>query len=440
MFGSFSQIAYLGSQTSKSLAHWVRWMIRCGFAVGMLALVSPAASAASETILHVFSGQPDGAFPQGALVADGAGNLYGTTVNGGTYDAGTVFELSPPATAGGQYAYQVIYSFSGGNDGSGPYSDLIIDNAGSLFGATRGGGSGGCSCGTVFKLKPPAAVGDAWTEKALYSFQGGLDGTNPSSGALARDSTGAIYGTTQQGGLFNGGRAFKLTSGAGGNWTETVLVDFSTNTSSYLPWNGLVFDSHGNLLGTDENGTAFKLIAPTTRYPYWNYQDIQDFPGQPAPDLVIDKYNVVYGAVYNGGTFANAGFVYKLSPTASGPWTQTMLYSFLGGADGKQPAAGLVRDAKNNVLYGTTFYGGSGPCAQNGTTGCGVVYKVAQTGSTWSETVLYSFQSGNDGQFPISRLLRDGAGNLYGVTSSGGDVTGANCGTVGCGVVYMITP
>jgi uncharacterized repeat protein (TIGR03803 family) len=153
--------------------------------------------------LYNFTGLGDGGGPRAALIMDGAGNLYSTTGAGGTFDYGTVFKLSP--NAGGGYDESVLYSFTGGNDGAGPWGGLITDSAGNLFGTTFAGGA--YHQGVVFKLSPTA--GGGYTESVLYSFTGGNDGGNPEAG-LIFDSAGNLYGTTANGGSSNNGVVFKI--------------------------------------------------------------------------------------------------------------------------------------------------------------------------------------------------------------------------------------
>ena len=212
----------------------------------------------------------DGADPAAGLIFDAAGNLYGTTYGGGTYDWGTVFELTP--AAGGGWTEKVLYSFLGGADGFFPAADLIFDAAGNLYGTTGYGGA--YDNGTVFELTPTG--GGDWTEKLLHSFSynlNGMDGTYPQAG-LIFDAAGNLYGTTVGGGNYGGGTVFELTPTAGGNWTETVLHNFNRNgTDGADPYAGLIFDGAGNLYGTTSfgdvygDGTVFQLtpVSPCAR-------------------------------------------------------------------------------------------------------------------------------------------------------------------------------
>lgn len=168
-----------------------------------------ASAAWTETVLYTFTGGSDGGNPEAPLISDESGALYSTTTNGGTYGQGIVFKLAPPAVAGGAWTETVLYTFTGGSDGAMPPqgAGLIFDSSGALYGTTYAGGAYGF--GTVFKLAPPARAGDPWTEIVLYSFTGGNDGSNPSAG-LIPGASGALFGTTSQGGANGGGTVFQV--------------------------------------------------------------------------------------------------------------------------------------------------------------------------------------------------------------------------------------
>jgi uncharacterized repeat protein (TIGR03803 family) len=197
----------------------------------------------TENILYGFNGLGDGGAPYSALVMDSAGNLYGTTTAGGAHNKGTVFELTP---SGGGWSEQVLYSFTGGNDGGQPVAGVIFDNAGNLYGATASWGSGGG--GTVFKLTPS---GGSWTYSVLTS----LTGADGPVASLTMDASGNLYGTTFMDDSFGYGSVFKLTQ-AGGNWTYTDLHDFTGGADGGYPGGGVVVDSTGNLYGTAVTGGA----------------------------------------------------------------------------------------------------------------------------------------------------------------------------------------
>jgi hypothetical protein len=225
-------------------------------------------------VLYTFAGGSDGANPDAGLIFDASGSLYGTTVFGGplgcaylsfNLGCGVVFKLTPPTISGGAWTETVLHSFTGGSDGANPFAGLIFDASGALYGTTAQGGNtattgDGIGGGTVFKLAPSAIAGGAWTETVLYSFcsrTGCSDGANPFAG-LIFDASGALYGTTAQGGGGTpfGGTVFKLTPPAllGGAWTESVLHSFTSGSDGDLPWAALIFDASGALYGTTRLG------------------------------------------------------------------------------------------------------------------------------------------------------------------------------------------
>ncbi|MGA2369618.1 MAG: choice-of-anchor tandem repeat GloVer-containing protein [Candidatus Korobacteraceae bacterium] len=275
----------------------------------------------TEKLLYSFCAQtncPDGEYPYAGLIFDAAGNLYGTTQSGGnvggncgTYGCGTVFELTP--TGGGSWTEQVLHAFNG-TDGSTPFAGLIFDAAGNLYGTTEDGGAYGE--GTVFELT--LIAGGGWTEQVLYSFGNGTgDGTAPIAG-LIFDAAGSLYGTTVSGGTytcFGGdecGTVFELTPTAGGGWTEQVLHNFTGayNDGAY-PYGDLIFDTAGNHYGTTSEGgnagagTAFELTP--TEGGSWTQQVLHSFGigtdgARPNAGLVFDAAGNLYGTTYFGGT------------------------------------------------------------------------------------------------------------------------------------------
>jgi hypothetical protein len=364
----------------------------------------------TETLIYQFQGKGsnDASLPNGGLIRDAAGNLYGVTAYGGTGDCvllgvkagcGTVYELSPPTQKGGAWKETILYSFPTTKQGYFPNGDLVFDSAGNLYGATTfGGGKGttcdgfyGGNCGAVFEVSPPKTKGGKWTEKVLHSFKGGTDGANP-NGGLILDSKGAVYGTTAIGGnqiCQNGhgqpvgcGIVFQLhpPAKADGDWTENVLHRFTDGNDGAGPSSGLTFDSKGALYGTTGGG----------------------------------------GSGFNGTVF-------RLTKTGGGHWAERILYSFSyeNPDDGSGPGGGLTLDDSGDV-YGTAGGGG----VYNG----GVVYRLKPSGlgKTWSLTVLYAFQRTPDGSGPEARLIPDSTGNFYSTTSGGG--------TSGNGTVFEVLP
>ncbi|MGB8887735.1 MAG: choice-of-anchor tandem repeat GloVer-containing protein [Candidatus Korobacteraceae bacterium] len=201
----------------------------------------------TEQVLHSFGHGTDGAGPYAGLIIDAAGNLYGTTLGGGIHSSGTVFELTPQE--GGDWTEKVLHSFGHGTDGAGPYAGLIFDVAGNLYGTTFEGGIH--SSGTVFELAPQE--GGEWTEIVLHSFGSGTDGAAPYAG-LMRGAVGNLYGTTLEGGIHSSGTVFELTPQEGGGWTEMVLHSFGSGTDGAAPYAGLTIDAAGNLYGTTNGG------------------------------------------------------------------------------------------------------------------------------------------------------------------------------------------
>jgi uncharacterized repeat protein (TIGR03803 family) len=316
--------------------------------VGVVFKVTPSGA---ETVLHTFTDSPDGSNPNAGLLRDKLGNLYGTTKSGGSTGNGAVFEI----TASGKES--VIYSFLGGSDAADPLASLAMDGAGNLYGTTGEGGSKGN--GTVFKLTHPQS-GAKWKETVLYSFGTGTDGAVPVAG-VTLDAAGNIYGTTSEGGAFALGTIFKL-SPSGSTWTETKLHDFEDGNDGAIPYAGLIFDKSGNLYGaateggTGGGGTIFKMTPASGG---WTFTVLYSLPGWnisgPFRNLMIDGAGNLYGTTHCDGA-NDAGTVYKLS-LKNGSWIYTSLYVFTGGTDGLYSFSNLVVD--QGKLYGTTNLGGA---------------------------------------------------------------------------------
>jgi uncharacterized repeat protein (TIGR03803 family) len=390
--------------------------------------LSPNGSAWTEKVLHSFSpAGTDGAFPQGSLIFDANGNLYGQTPLSGTGGFGTVFELSPES---GGWTEKTLLNFNN-KDGATAFGGLIFDHAGNLYGTTNDGGTH-YGYGNVFELSPGSG---GWTEKVLYNFSTGTDANSPNYESLVFDAAGNLYGTTIFGGIYKSGTVFELTPNGHGGWAEKVLYSFSNNgTDGVLPLAGIVFDAAGNLYGTtnqggtDGVGTVFELSPNGSGG--WTEKLLHTFDNNgadgflPQSGLIFDAHGNLYGTTSQGGTYG-VGTIFELSPNGSGGWTETVLYNFIpNGTDGFLPCAGLIFDAGGN-LYGTTN--------QGGTYGVGTVFELSPGSGGWTETVLYSFiPNGTDGNNPYSSLIFDAAGNLYGTTQNGG--------TDNAGTVYEIMP
>jgi uncharacterized repeat protein (TIGR03803 family) len=336
----------------------------------------------TETLLHSFNNN-DGNNPAGTLIFDAAGNLFGTTAQGGAHGGGVVFELSP--SAGGVWTESVLHAFGNGHDGFHPLAGLTSDGAGNLYGTTMAGGE--YAFGTVFELSPSA--GGSWTEKVLHSFGNGSDGQAPISGVIL-DAAGNLYGTTNGGsGTTLYGTVFELAPATGGPWPEKILHAFKNNGKDGMePVGSLIFDAAGNLYGTTEIGGSCESC------------------------------------------FEAAGTVFMLTPKADGGWREEILHNFNpNGVDGQTPNAGLIFDSAGN-LYSTTSAGGA-----HGTPGYGgIVFELKPAaGGGYTERILHSFGAGTDGSVPgWSSLIFDASGNLYGTTEVGGSND--------AGTVYEITP
>jgi len=307
----------------------------------------------NETILYSFAGGDDGASPAASVVFDTAGNLYGTTRLGGHHNVGTVFKL---AHVNGSWNESVLYSFTGGNDGGSPQAALtIVDSA--LIGTTPAGGA--YANGTVFGLRE---VNGQWQQEVLYSFVGGnSDGAYPYS-TLILDKAGNIYGTTESGGPNQAGSVFEL-SQSGAKWNEKVLYFFTGNLDGGSLNAGVIFDKAGNLYGTTtsggkySSGTVFELTLSSGS---WKEAVLYNFSGGndggfPYDAPVMDKNGNLFGTTFNGGIYGY-GVVFQLSPSA-GAWTETVLYTFAAGSDGALPLASLL--IYKNGLVGATTEGGS---------------------------------------------------------------------------------
>ncbi len=394
----------------------------CALTLAALLLSLTAAHAAdTERVLYSFNGTT-GSEPIG-LTADASGNLYGASTATAAQKHGSVFRLAKgPA---GHWNMTVLYEFRGGADGNGPNGNLVFDLSGNLYGTTIYGGPSNLCCGTVFELTPTAS--GPWKKTTLYSFTDVSAGRYPYAGVIF-DTAGNLYGTTSVGGSDGGcGAAFELSPSSSGAWTETTLHGFGCGNDGNLPAAPLVFDQKGNLYGTTGSGggknttvctagcgTVFEL---TLNAGAWTEQVLYafgdgtdgDFPDGP---LVLDAAGNLYGTAGAGGDFGR-GVVFELSPGTGGTWTESTLYSFEGGSDGQLPQFGLIRTRAGN-FYGVTDAGGV-------SCNCGTVFELLPvTGGGWAENILYTFSGGTDGGYPYSGLAIDKQGSLYGATTLGG--------------------
>lgn len=382
------------------------------------------ASGPQEHTLYTFSGESQGGGPyeMDGLIADQAGNLYGTARVGGQGGGGVVFELTPPSVAGGRWTETVLYSFPSRGDGDDfPMGGLTFDAAGNLYGTTADGGTG---YGSAFELSPPAISGGAWTLTTLHQFAGGSDGEDPVTGVIL-DSNGNVYGTTYYGGAANIGTVFELTPPAvqGEAWTETLLHTFAESNGFYpggaYPNGGLLLSPEGALLGTtsrggdaDSNGVVFKLVPPATGQTTWREEVLHTFTGgsdgaSPFGDLALASGGSFYGVATNGG-FKNYGTIYQMTPPAGvgDSWTETTAYTFTGGGNDAYPVSVLLHSGN---LYGTTV-GFDGVC--------GEVFELTLQNGVWVETIIHEFAT-TDGNYPVARLTFNN-NKFFGTTLSGG--------------------
>jgi len=388
---------------------WLKWtgLQRAGlrgFALLLLAALAAAQAFAGETVLHSFTPFANGSDPS-ASVCFGPGGTYGTASGGGPNNAaGLVWKIDNHGRK------TTLYGFTGGSDGAAPYSPLLCNADGSVYGTTSGGGASGA--GTVFR------VDAAGHEVVLYSFTGGPDGAYPYAG-LAQDLAGNLYGTTSGGGLVSGyngaGVVFKLDR----HGNETVLYSFTGGLDGGYP-NNVIRDIFGNIYGTtydggsDNAGVVFKLDRRGNETVLYSFTGGAD-GAYPYYGVVEDFFGNLYGTTANGGS-AGYGVVFKVDTQG----LETVLYSFTGGSDGAYPYAGVTLDLFGN-LYGTTNTGGSA--------GDGVVFKVD---THRHESVLYNFPGGEGGANSGAGVVFDWAGNLYGDTESGG--------ASGLGMVFKLNP
>jgi uncharacterized repeat protein (TIGR03803 family) len=322
-----------------------------------------------ETTLYSFTDRSDGAYPASALAMDATGNLYGESGSGpSSPGSGVIFELSP--SGGGGWHFTTIYAFRSSIDGGGPVGGVVLDSAGNLYGTTTYFGSA-LKQGTVFKLSPVS--GGGWHFKLLHTF--GADGGTPYS-ALVLDSAGNLYGTATRGGVpgcylnLGCGVVYQLSPSISGAWHYTVLHAFD-GTDGATPVAAVTFDTAGNLYGTTTAGGAHNLgtvfkLSPLTGGG-WQESILHSFTGgadgsDPNGGLIFDSLGNIYGTSYVGADATTCyspgcGVVLKFSPVSGGGWTATVLHTFTG-PDGARPASALIFDPSGN-LYGTTYIGGA---------------------------------------------------------------------------------
>jgi uncharacterized repeat protein (TIGR03803 family) len=396
--------------------------------VAVVMLATGTHAATREKILYTLKAS-QGIAPAASLIIGADGTLYGTASAGGAHSCGTVFALSPGSDG---WSESTIYDFAcGSSDGKGPQSALTFDGTGNLYGTTVDGGSQ--NCGIVFELTPLSSGG--WSETVLHSFgsenHGIEDGCHPYS-SLLFDRAGALYGTTSAGGGgFNGGSCvhgcgtvFRLAPKKAGPWIETVIHRFpGKNRDGENPFAGLVMDNSDNLYGTTSAGgavfagTVFRLTPHEKK---WEEVVIHSFQGgrdgaNPYAGLAFDEVGALYGTTLNGGS-SGVGTVFRLAVGSNGRWKENVAHNFIANdVDGFFPIASVTFDA-SGVMYGITEFGGH---RSRGQKGAGTVFKLTRSaGGRWGETVVFDFSDreyANQMQRnPIGALAFDGNGNLFG--------------------------
>ncbi|MBV9992576.1 MAG: hypothetical protein JOZ72_14955 [Alphaproteobacteria bacterium] len=434
---------------------------KIGFALALTAgLLTATAASAALTVLHTFcpsatcTGTQDGEFPAGAPVKDG-NKLYGTTEGGGANGVGTVYRYNVSNTN-----YADIFDFaSTGTNLYSPEGALIEDTGGNLYGTAKLGGAHGH--GGVYKLNAPGG-GGGWTITTIYSFctttSGSIctDGDSPragltyagQAGGSQYDGTSLLFGNTFIGGANDHGAVFALQL-SGGVWSEKVIHDFAgATTDGQNPTSSMWMDGSNNIFGTTlhggsaSKGFVFELTPGMNQWTNaWTETAVYNMcwtavakcpDGNLPTGLIMDGSGNIYAAAELGGNGINpsgGGTFFKLDNpggcTEGGVatfWCLTVIHNFCTAAnctDGYIPAATTnpVEDASGN-FYGVTSNGGTGA---GGFPGGGTLYKITSAGAY---SVLASFCTGGcgNGETPISTPVWDGT-TLYGATQGGGDAT-----------------
>ena len=371
-----------------------------GALFGLAFAPQPAFAGLAITTLASFN-ITNGSTPNGGVILDSSGNLYGTTAYGGANGDGAVYEI-----ANGTTTISDLASFNSVN-GSAPYGSVTLDSSGNLFGTTSGGGAN--NVGTVYEI---ANGSSAITTLASFNA---ATGDIPASG-VTLDSSGNLYGTTQNDGDNGQGTVYEIANGSN---TITPLASFNTTDGS-TPYGGITLDSSGNLYGTTEyggdangDGLVYEIAnGSNTITPLASFNSING--ANPYSGVTLDSRGNLFGTATYGGDTNGDGTVYEI---ANGSSTITLLASF-DTTQGANPYGGVILDSSGN-LFGTTVGGGDN--------GQGTVYEIANGSS--AITVLASFNSA-DGAFPFGGVTLDGSGDLFGTTAYGGDS--------GQGTVYEI--
>jgi uncharacterized repeat protein (TIGR03803 family) len=403
-----------------------RFVLRSLGVFAVVAMVGNAAVAAGTTKVIFSFEEESGEYPYTELVRDGAGNLYGTAVEGGEFGGGTVFQLTPSGNL------TVLYNFTGQQDGGQPYGGVTLDAQGNLYGTAVVGGSGrACEegCGVAYKL---ANEGGVWTQTVLHNFTGGNDGAGPGAG-LTIDQRGNLYGMTPIGGSYGLGTIYQLHPTQQGEWRFRLVHTFTGGLDGSSGSAGrMIFDQAGRLVGATTVGGAYGhgiVFRLRHRAGSWKLKTLHSFRGQPDAgfpygSLLIDRAGRLYGTTYYDGA-NDLGAVYQLTQGPDGLWRERVLHSFQGGISGSNSVSNLVLESRS--LYGTTSQGGAPGCS------CGTIFELTPDGQgTWTHRVAHAFTGAPDGAYAYSGMVADGQGNLYGATAFGGEADD--------GAIYRFTP
>lgn len=358
-----------------------------GLGGGVVFRLSKSGNTWTETVLYEFgSHAKDGSYPMGRLIIDGNGNLYGTTYLGGANNAGTIYQLKRNGTS---YTESVVHHFGGGNDGANPTSGLVADAAGNGYGTTYYGGTnkncaafgGVFSCGTVYQI----SAKNGTTYNVIHNFAGGADGAFPWSD-LTLDSSGHLFGECVYGSQYGKGLLYELGL-SGGQWVEKPIHPWGNKDDGTYIYGGVTFDAAGNMFGVSSGGgahggqgTVFEFTPNGDGFLEHNLHGFGTaLDGQfPEGNLMVDANDNLFGVTHGGGAYGY-GMVYAISFMQNN-WIEKVLHDFTGGNDGATTFATLVMDASGN-LYGTTTYGGSARgCGTGPIPGCGVVFQITGTG------------------------------------------------------------
>ncbi len=436
-----------------------------GWRLGLLTccavLAAGARAVAGEPAVHVIYNFPAGGFARNVdnpFAIDANGNLYGETKYGGAYSKGAIFQLQPPATATGHWTEVILHSLQEG--GSLTNSNFVLDAAGNLYGTTSWGGNihANCvgSCGTIFRLSPPAPGATAWTYSTIFEFDG-KNGGNPSS-TITMDKSGHLFGTAP--GNSRPGVAYELMppASSSGKWTQRILQDFG-----HVLLYGLSLDAQSGVLYGATSNTIYSLTPSGGTNPAYQYAKIYRIPY--ACQNVFAPVTFAQGSVF-GSTIAahilsyvsgstikppgagcgkSFGTVFRLAPGAAGaPWTLTILHSFHGPPDGEGPFGNLFVGDSGSV-YGVTPDGGTGRCdgSVGGESGCGVIFSLAPPatgGGAWTEEILLSFNGKSQGSHPYAGFLQAYSNQIFTASAFSGGAGRHGIRTAGGGSALVVHP